>query len=262
MPHVLALTRPPTVALPGGYREHGARVAAPLEEWLGPVAETLAMAPYDLRLRVAGPAPWVLARVATSAEAEALTLRLRELGCGAVSGDLADVVGAHPGGTARVFLREEGVGLEPERRTLAYERLALVVRATIEQELATETVRYTPNTFDGITRHSHERTRRHALYLFERDDLRGARLLEGTLGFPELAGTTARARLDAFVAELRARAPSALFHDRLVAEPRRRTTYRAILFDTGPRGAVQGNLEETDLAAWILALGLAQRQLE
>lgn len=261
MVHVVALTRAPRVALPGGYREVGSAVAAPIESWLGPLASLLGMTAYDVRLRVAGSPPRVVARTGEP-EASALLARLRALGWGAVAVDPDGLLGAHASPPARVFLREDGVLLEPQGRTLPFADLTLLVRATIEQELATETVRATPSNLDGITRHNHERVRAHALYLSTREDARGVRLIEGTLAFPELAGSTGRERFEGFVAGLRARAPHARFHDRMVAEPRRRTTYRPLFVDARQRGALQGNLEETDRAAWLLALALAQRQLE
>jgi hypothetical protein len=55
--------------MPGSYREAGTLVAAPIEMWLAPIAAALSLTAYDLRLRVAGPVPWIVARVATAAEA-------------------------------------------------------------------------------------------------------------------------------------------------------------------------------------------------
>lgn len=258
MPHLVALLHGPRAEVGGSYREVGARIEAPLETWLAAVAKLLGMAPYDLRLRLTGSPPWILVRNASASSAESWVERLRAMGCGAVQGDPGDAPFAPAPARARVG--EGALVLEPDGRTLPFASLALVVRATLEQELAKESVRFSAATLDGITRHERERQRQQALYLFADDGVR-ARIVEGRVGLPDLPGPTVRARFDGLIATLRAGAPHATYHDRMVAEPRKRTSYRALFLDTVQRGAVQGNVEETDRAAWLLARALVEGQL-
>ncbi len=259
MPHVVAITRAPRADVPGTYREIGGTSAAPIDAWLVPVATTLAMTPYDLRLRLAGPAPWVTARVSSEAEASASVSRLRDLGCGAVHLDPADTTLRGATFVARAFARPSSLRLEPENREVEYGDITLVVRATLEEELGREVTRFSPSTFDGVTSHSRERARKHAVYVLS---ARGApvRLVEGLFGLPEEQGATTRAKLDSFVEKVRAHAPSARFHDAFVSEPRKRTSMRALSQSDTHRSTVQGNVEETDLAVALLARALAEGQ--
>lgn len=263
MPHVVAITRPPRAVLPGSYREAGSLVPAPMDAWLGPIAAALGLAPYDLRLRVAGPVPWIVARVASAAEADLLLARVRDAGAGAVSLDLAAPLLRAGGFVARAFAREEALRLEPEGRDIAWPELTLVVRATLEEELGRETTRFSPNTFEGVTTHARERARRHALYVCERSGPL-ARLVEGQLGFfgetPEPEATTARARFEAFVERVKQHARGARFHDAFVAEPRKRTSLRALTQSDTHRSTLVGNVEETDLAVALLSRALAEGQ--
>jgi len=274
VPHVVAITRAPRVTLPGSYREVGSSVTAPLDTWLGAIASCLSMTPYDLRLRVAGSPPWVVARVSSAEEASEIVSRLRERDCGAVGCDAGGVVGRHAPLLARAFVEETVTRLEPEGREIPHDSISLLVRATIEQERAVETVRFVPQTFDGITRHTSERARSRTLYLFPRGGP-GVRLFEGGMRLvvaasTEPPGATGRARFEAFVDALRAAAPHARYEAGMVEQPRKRTTYRSlqpshVSIGLGnqnlERASTTGNLEETDLAAHLLAQALEEGQL-
>lgn len=259
MAHVVAITRAPRADVPGTYRDVGSTAAAPLDTWLASVATALAMTPYDLRLRVAGPSPWIVARVSIEAEAAHAVAQLRDRGCGAVHLDPSENALRAAPFVARAYARGSGVLLEPEGRVIEGDTIALVVRATLEEELGREVTRFSPNTFDGVTSHSRERARRHGLYLWPGDEA-PVRLVEGTFGLTEEQGATARAKLDAFVAKVRALAPRARFHDAFVGEPRKRTSMRALSQSETHRSTVQGNVEETDLAVALLARALAEGQ--
>ncbi|MFO0711588.1 MAG: hypothetical protein U0353_17175 [Sandaracinus sp.] len=258
MPHVVAITRAPEQLLPGSYRDTGTRVAAPIDAWLGPVARVLGLTAYDLRLRVAGPLPWVVARAADEDAARTIRDALRDAGCGATLLDLASAR-VQSSLVARVMARDEGVRLEPEGLVVPYDTLTLVVRATLEEEIGREVTRFGPNDLQGITRHTSERARAHALYLCVRGEP-AIRLVEGRLAFPEEEGATVRARFDAFVAHARSRASRARFHQAFVDEPRKRTTLRALTHGETQRSTLQGNVDETDLAVALLSRALAEGQ--
>lgn len=258
MPHVVAITRPPETALPGSYREHGPRVAAPVDTWLVPMAAALGMTAFDLRLRLGGAPPWIVARVATSADAEALLARLRAAGAGGVTLDLATPLLA-TALVARAFVREEGVALEPEQRVIGWNEILLAVHATLEAELGREVTRYAGNDGMGVTRHTRERERRQGLYLCVRD-APAVRLLEGGLGLPEAQAATVRGRFDAFVASVRDRVGAERMHTAFVTEPRKRTSLRALAQSETQRATLVGNAEETDLAVALLAKAVIERQ--
>lgn len=253
--HVVAITHAPRVVLDGSYRASGGAADAPLESWLGPVAKLLSLVPYDLRLRLAGAAPWLVARVATAAGAKAIATQLEAIGCGVVTVDVEAL--EPPLQPTRVFLREEGIFAEPQLRLVRYADLILVVVATIEEEQTS----WPPSAMQrrGVSvpvRSVHERTRQRALYLFEREQPIGMRIVEGSVGFQDIKGATSRIRFDAFLEGIQERS-SATIEDRMVSEPRRQTSYGVQLGDA-TRSVNQGNLRETDLAASLLALALAQ----
>lgn len=247
----------PRTTLDGSYRALGGPADAPLDSWLLPVAKVLSLVPYDLRLRLAGAAPWLVTRVPTAAKAKTIATQLEAMGCGIVTVDVATL--EPPIQPARVFLRDEGIFLEPQLRLVRYADLRLVVCATIEEEQTS----WPPSTAQrrGVsvpTRPVHERKRQRALYLFEREQPLGVRIVEGSVGFQDIAGATSRIRFDVFLESIRERA-SATIEDRMLSEPRKQTSYGVQLGDT-TRSVNQGNLDETDLAAMLLAL--ARRSTE
>ena len=264
--HVVALTRGPRTHM-DGYRSTGVEVDAPIESWLVPVASVLSILPYDLRLKLAGAPPWLVARVASADEASSLASELQLLGCGVVQADLGSLAPLLQ--ASRVTLRDEGVFFEPER-AIAYADLGLLVCATIDQERTfTREPAADARRFVGpgaaqhvhVLRPVHERTKQRALYLFERVRPEGVRLVEGMVSFQDIPGTTSRLRYDAFLQGLRERT-TALVHDRMLSEPRRQTSYNVHLYDAA-RSVNQGNLRETDIAATLLALAMrtAERTL-
>jgi hypothetical protein len=196
-----------------------------------------------------------------SSEAEALdaTSRLRARGCGAVHLDPTHHALRAASFVARAYARGSTVLLEPEARVIEGDTITLIVRATLDEELGREVTRFSPNTFDGVTSHSRERARRHAIYLWPRSGA-PVRLVEGAFGLIEEQGATARAKLDAFVLKVRELAPTAHFHDAFVSEPRKRTSMRALSQSDTHRSTVQGNVEETDLAVALLASAIDESQ--
>lgn len=256
---MVAITRAPRAEVPGTYREIGGTSAAPLDTWLAPLAEAMSMAAYDLRLRVAGPPPWIVSRVSSEGEATEATSRLKAGGCGAVHLDPTHHALRGASFVARAYARGSTILLEPEGRVIDGDTLSLVVRATLDEELGREVTRFSPNTYDGVTSHSRERARRHAVYLWPRSGV-PVRLVEGTFGLTEEHGATSRAKLDAFVTKVRDLAPTARFHDAFVHEPRKRTSMRALSQSDTHRSSVQGNVEETDLAVALLARAIDESQ--
>lgn len=250
--HIVAITRGPRTHVDGSYRAAGAALDAPLESWLAPVAAILSMLPYDLRLKLAGAPPWLVARLGEAEKAAALVSQLEALGCEVVRAEIESLKPmVEP---SRVFLRDDGVVLEPQQHVIPYAELMLIVCATIEEERTTtieapKDVRRLGAT--PATRPVHERTKQRAIYLFERSRPEGVRIIEGAVGFQHIEGTTSRARCDAFLRELRERS-DARVEDRMLTEPRRQTSYAVHLYEAA-RGVNQGNLRETDLAATLLA---------
>lgn len=265
MPYVVAITGAPQAFVSGGYRAQSDAVSVPVSEWLGPVATLLGMLPFDLRQRLAGAPPWIVARTAEAAEARTIGGALRAAGVGAVVLDLADpTLAPSEALTSRAFAHEAGVLLEPQGGLVPYDALALVVRASLEEELGVEVTeraarsRFSRGTGEKVTTHSRSRARTHALYLcIDRGPT--VRLVEGRFAFPDEVGPTARSRLDAFVAKLRAAIDEARYHDAFVSAPRKRTTLRAITQGETHRSTVQGNLAETDLAVALLVRAHEER---
>ena len=268
MPFAVAITRLAREYDPGSYRT--APTVRPLdpERWLPPLATRLGLTAYDLRMRLTGESPWVIATVRGAEEAAALVSSLRAAGFGAVQCDLAARPWA-PADDLSLRLLDDALALDPTGGRVPYAALRLIVLATLDTEHGDESVervvvaqhhRREPVVVE-VSRFSYARKRQRVLYLYSGDGLPAVRLEQESLRTTGVVGRTSRERFDHVVEAVRARCPDARFDERLVAGPRRRTSFTLSPMERARRGSVSDNASDTDLAAWALALATEAGQL-
>lgn len=269
MPFAVAITRGPERASFGGYRDAPVSVDLDPQSWAADLAPLARVTAYDLRMRLAGEAPWVIANVREADEANALVAALRDRGFGAVACDLSAARPWSPAGDVVMAFHDEHLTLDPGGLRVPYAHLKVIVRATFDAERESEQVervvvsrnhRHGPHTVD-VSRFSYAREREQALYLFAGADRQGARLAQNALRPVGVEGLTSRERFDRAVDLLRDRAPQARFDDRLVARPRKRTSFSLAFVEGASRGSVSSNATETDLAARLMALAFTSGQM-
>lgn len=258
--HVVAITRLPVTGDSGGYRS-----APNMREQLTPealVALTglLGGTAYDLRLRLAGEAPWPVARLPQIEAAERLVVQLHERGFGAVRASQREC--GHRAWPPRAPLTPGVTGLTDAagREVVSFARVWLLVAAVLDQErgeerieqiLVARTQQGGPVTAD-VSRYQYERKRRRALYVFD-DQPTPLFFLQDEQISSSLHARTGRERLEAFQRTLQERCPHAILDDRLARSPRKRTSFVAMQPTSEGRDEVTSNASETDLAAHLLA---------
>ncbi len=265
MRHVIAVTARPVQALPGGYREAPTHEVVSEAPWLPMLAERLRTTVYELRGRFAGGSPWALGRVDDPWEADAICQSLRRNGFGAVVVDLEELRSALT--AARPPLSLGGEILEVGAQRVALPRLTLLVEAmtlveraqqSVEHRVVATNARGDPTVVD-ITSVRYAKDRQRVLYLFG-DDGTALRLPQEMAVRSGFAGTTSLARFDALRDALRARAPQAVYDLRFVKAPRKRTSFALATLDPERSAERSDNVDETNLAAWVLHLAGRDRQ--
>lgn len=255
------------------------RWARPPAEEAGALAPLVGLAAYDLKLKLAGPLPLVLARTEDPEETARLLDSLRARGHGAVSCDLAEVP------SAADLLAPRSYTLEADRLTLAnpawpagralpYRDLValILVRSTEVEESTVTTSRKTFSPGRALATGglmmrkktkvaSRSRTESHerVLYLVDRAGER-VRLCEGRLQHQGLGQQIAPTRTQNFtllIDELRRRAPGARVDDRLATRLRPATTPA----HASRTGTGRSNASEIDLAVHLLVIGILSEQL-
>ncbi|MDB4932341.1 MAG: hypothetical protein JWM10_4825, partial [Myxococcaceae bacterium] len=223
MPFAVVITRLAQEYDPGSYRTAPSRRAIDPSRWLPPLAERLGVAAYDLRLRLTGESPWVIATLRLRGDAEALTADLRAAGFGAVCCDVDARPWASPGDLS-LALDDEGLSLAPGGARVAYAAVALVVVATLDAEHGDESiervVRAPRQGVDApvieVSRFSYARKRQRVMYLRGGAEGVALRFEQDSLRTTGVAGLTSRERFDRVVAAVRARCPGARFDERFV----------------------------------------------
>ncbi len=268
MPHAVAITRLPSLGASGGYRVAPAEASHTTEHALPTLAALLGVTRLDVRLRLAGEAPWIVARTNAHDEAARTVEALRAEGFGAVGCDVAEARAWSPAGDAVLTLGDAGVEVWPSGRRVAYASLRAVLIATLVIERAKESLepvtasragRSTPMLMK-VAHTRYERAQQRALYLVPEGGPT-LRLTRDGLRLPGAGGAVTREGFESVIAALRERAPDARHDERLASAPRRRSSYASVFDEGERRGAITSNVAETDLAVSLLARALAERQL-
>jgi hypothetical protein len=268
VPFAVAITRLAQEYDPGSYRTAPSRRAIEASRWVPALAERLGVAAYDLRLRLAGESPWVIATLRLRADAEALTADLRAAGFGVVCCDVDARPWSSPGDLS-LALGEEGLSLDPGGARVAYGALRLAVVATLDAEHGDESVervlRAPRQGVDApvieVSRFSYARKRQRVMYLYGGPGGVALRFEQDSLRTTGVAGLTSRERFDRVVEAVRARCPGLRIDERFVEGPRRRRSYAQSALENARRATVSDNAGETDLAAWALSLAMESGQL-
>lgn len=257
------------VQLPGSTPEVGYRQSASHQEQLAQgdllwLASFLGISAYDARMRLAGIAPWFVAR-ARPEEAERMVAELRERGFRAVRAGVRSCRPRFLPPAVAVRLGADGLEEADGRQLFAYEAVRLIVVATLDQEHGAERVeqvvvgrggRGEPTTVE-VSRFQYERQKGRALYFFQRGDPQAFCIVQGTLAAPSIPARTSRERIDALFQLVKGRCSAAVIDERFAAAPRKRTSLLVSpTHKDGHRDSTTSNANETDLAAYVLAMAL------
>ncbi|KIG15109.1 hypothetical protein DB30_06017 [Enhygromyxa salina] len=265
------------------------RWGAGFDQQLAELARMLDMFPYDLRARVAGPLPVIVARIPERERAKALMDTLREWGHGVVGCDARTVPGAADMHQPREF-SFEGEALHTEdhahQRATSHlsEAYALVHAMVLADHQSTKEqtrksfsaaravltggmvmTRKSTTTTHSTTSESEER-----IYLFRRS---GSRLGDPILfcqhqlrytGLGAAMGHSSHESFAALTTQLRAWAPRAYYDDQL-RQTRRKTTFEAATTASSKGTAVSSvtssNASGVDLAAYLIVMAHSRGQL-
>ena len=269
MPYAIAITRLPRLASGGGYRTAGSEPPPSLDLFLTTLTAILRVTAFDVRTRLAGDAPWVLASPLDEPEADRVVSTLRDAGFGAVHCDVTRARAWAPAGDSTLTVEPAALMIQPAGVEIEYASVRAVLLATLDAERQTEDVarmvvarnaRGQPVHAD-VSSFRYDRTQQRALYLVAGGDRPLVRLAQESCRLSDARGATSRERFDRLVAAVREEAHEARYDDRLVARPRRRSSYANLVTEGERRGAVTSNVAETDLAVCLLAQALTERQI-
>ena len=257
------------------------RWASTLEEEARALAPVLGVAPYDLKLRLGGPLPVVVAREADSARARELLQLLRTRGHGAIACDLAFVPSSQQMPAPRSYRLEDEafVGLDPAwgERSVRYADLLGLVHASaatlVESTTVTKDKKFSLGRAvltGGLVMRKKTATekrdsseqREQVLYLIRQDGRDPMILREQRLRHQGLGARVKPTSLENFatlVALLRERATGALYDDRLFTRPRRAST-TSLSGTSTDRLAASSNASDNDLAAHLIVVAHRQGQ--
>lgn len=253
-----------------------------MEPALARLGPALGVAPYDLRLRLAGALPAIVERTADAGRAREILALLREAGHGAVACDLTTLTGSECLPSLRAFELEPTslvlVERSGERRTLRYVEVVAAVRTLhcVEEErhsqLTTRRLAVGRAVLTGglaitkqVTREKREdrEDREQVLYVYAAGSASPWLLREHELSYGGLGAARGRTTAEGFqtlVAALATKAPAALHDERFFRQRRREAEVR---LDGNVAASVtrRSNAAATDLAVHLLVLAHAEGQL-
>jgi len=258
------------------------RWGRPMESELAILAGWLGLTAYDLRLRLAGSLPAVLQPVPDASSAATLRDALRARGHGAVAVGLVEVAGPEAQRIPRSFaLSPHAIsGLDTAGRPfeLAYVELLALLRASrvrVTERTVTSHAKkldlgravlsgglVVRKTVDTSTRHKSEELDQ-VRYVFGPSDPTPYLFSASTLRYEGLGPDLGVATLQNFqslVSALRARAPRALYDERLLTV-KRKASLAAVGGSATDRVVTESNASENDLAAALLVRALLEGQL-
>ena len=255
-------------------------------EQLPELAERLGVFPYDLRMRLNGPLPVIVARVTEAAEASALMATLREWGHGAVGCDLAKVPASATMHRVREFdfagstlVCDDPMGVRAE--VDANEVYALIHALVLSdhqqvEERTSKKFSATRAVLTGgmaMTRKSTTRSRvtdssaEERIYLIRKSFQAPMIFAQHQLRYTGLGaamGHSSHESFAALVAMLRAFSPAA-YYDEQLRLTRRKATLEGVSVAKGGKtktsSTMSSNASGVDLAAYLILVAHARGQL-
>lgn len=252
-----------------------------LDTQLPELAADLGLFPYDLRIRLNGPLPVIVARLHEREAASALMAKLRGWGHGVVGCEDSKVLAADTMLQVREF-RIDGSRLVVDKDELDSADVLMLVHAmgVSEQQHTQETSKQqfsaaravisggwvTTRTVTSYS-HTHGAGSEERIYLFRRSYADPMLFCQHQLQYGGLGEAMSRSSHDNFAEltrQLRAFAPSACYDDRL-RTTRRKSTFELASWDQAGASKTstvsQSNASGLDLAAHLLLIGHARGQL-
>lgn len=257
------------------------RWGTPFEAELPALAKELGEQPYDLRLKLAGVLPAYVYRGADLARAQAVLAIVQRRGHGAVACELERVHEAETMLTPRAVVFEpDAVRFERgvSQDSITYTDVLAVVHALetnaldasqkmTERKLSLGRAALSGGLMLSKTETSEKRTltkdAEQVLYLFRRSGEDPILLRQQAIRVSGQAGVAPRTSLESFqsaIAELRRRAPDALYDNRLLTS-KRKATIASHVVTSAATTTSHSNASENDLAAHVIALAFLKRQL-
>jgi len=260
-----------------------------MDQEVAGLSRVLGVQPYDLRLRLSGPLPVILAWFSDAEKARNLLKGLRERGHGAVACDGDKIQPSNQMMTPRTFefqvtsLKVNTHGQPPD--IIAFSELLALVHAQIENEIQNTTTEKSRKFSVGraimtggmvLTKKTskqvsgHEGEFEQVLYVFKKSSKEPFIFRQNTLRYLGLGSEIGQSTVENFtrlVKTLRQHAPEALYDNRLLTR-RRRSTVDSVSKSkpsatknvTVERISIS-NTAETDLASYLIALAHLRGQL-
>lgn len=259
--HAVAITRMPPSA-------SGAAQLKATDFELQLLARLLGVLPFDLRPRLAGVSPWILARTANSFECDRLVMQFRELGFGAVSVALDALDILTPRLKSTVTFEDETLVIQPDniRVNLAHIATILVANHSSEHSSETITEEVVGHTARGQqvkqkrSHYQYDRKVGKALYLATEFNRELLCISQEEIRLPWVEAITARERMDKFVDALIDRCPFARIDRSMVDHPRVRREDSDAPKKMHVRDSMASNRFECDLAARAIITAIQQGQ--
>ncbi|MBW1806565.1 MAG: hypothetical protein JRJ19_06555 [Deltaproteobacteria bacterium] len=256
------------------------RWARPFDQELATLAPILNIGQYDLRLRLAGPLPVVVAQRLEEDFAKKILAVLVERGHGALACDASQVSGSEEMFTPRIFAFESMsfVILDKEQRQVPFADILALIQATcsISDTKASTSKKkkfsLTRTAMTGglvrskkVSKESRVESveRQQVLYVFQRTGQNPIFLSESRLQYSGLGDKMKAASPENFsslVTLLREQAPAAFYDDRLARQPRASGQIR-VSGSAKDRKIVQSNASENDLAVHLIVQAHLLQQL-
>lgn len=250
------------------------------------LAEQLGVFAYDLRMRLAGPLPVIVARFAEGPAASSLMATLRGWGHGAVGCDLDKVPSAASMHQPRRFEFTDDLLRTRDRAQVEAEVRAAEVYALIHALVLTDhqqTQERTTKKFSAsravltggmaVTKKTSSTARmtesesEERIYVFRRDFTGPMIFCQRELDYAGLGDAKGHSSHESFAAltrRLREFCPAARYDDQLRSS-RRKASFEGVSVSTGAKGkmttATSSNASAVDLAAYLILVGLARGQL-
>ena len=261
-----------------------------LDQQLPELAKELDVFSYDLRMRLNGPLPVILARFAEAEQASAMMAKLRAWGHGSIGCDLAKVPASadmhHPRAfefDGELLRTEDELHVHAEvRADEVYALIHAMVLSDHQQIKETSTKKFSASraVLSGgmamtrtskTTTHTTDSTSEERIYLFRRDFSAPMVFAQHQLRYTGLGAAMGHSSHESFAAlctALRAFCPGATYND-LLRVTRRKGSVEGMSMAQGTAGkgktntmsTTSSNASAVDLAVYLILVALARGQL-
>jgi hypothetical protein len=237
------------------------------DEDIAVFASVLTVLPFDLRRRMFGGLPWILACTDSATDAQQRTAELRTRGYGAVhvNGDELGIV--TPKDKSVLSFTDNSLLIEPANARVELDRVKFILVASHNHEHTTPviekvyqgSVRGVP-IYEEIAHNEYERHVSRAVYICTDFAEPVLCLSQAHVRIPSIPALTSYERMTRFVEALAARCPFAKLDQTLVHNPRPKRELLDMGTHSRPHDTVMGNIFACDLSARVLLTAYQEGQ--